>query len=109
MATNYKVLGQVAPLATTATTVYTVPSATQAVVSSVTVCNRSASSATFRLSVRPDGATLANQHYVVYDTTIVGNDTIVLTIGLTLDAADVLEAYASTADVSFQAFGSEMS
>ena len=109
MATAYKVLGQVAPSATTATAVYTVPSATSAVVSSVTVCNRSASSATFRLSVRPDGATLANQHYVVYDTTIVGNDTIVLTIGLTLDAADVLEAYASTADVSFQAFGSEIS
>ena len=109
MATAYKVLGQVAPAATTATAVYTVPSATEAVVSSVTVCNRAGSAGTFRLSVRPDGATLANQHYVVYDAPISANDTVVLTIGLTLDAADVLEAYASSADMTFNAYGSEIS
>lgn len=109
MATAYKVLGQVAPAATTATTLYTVPSATSAVVSSVTVCNRAASAGTFRLAVRPDGATLANEHYVVYDTGIAANDTIILTVGLTLDAADVLEVYTSTADMSVNAYGSEIS
>lgn len=109
MATAYKVLGQVAPLATTATVLYTVPSATEAVVSSVTVCNRAGTAGTFRLSVRPDGAALANQHYVVYDTSIAANDTVILTIGLTLDATDVLEAYASSADMSFNAYGSEIS
>jgi hypothetical protein len=35
MPTTYKVLGQSNPAATTATTLYTVPSATQAVVSTV--------------------------------------------------------------------------
>jgi hypothetical protein len=109
MAQNYKVLGQIAPSATTATAIYTVPSATEAVVSSVTVCNRAATSGTFRLAVRPNGATLANQHYVVYDTSISPNDTVILTIGLTLDAADVLEAYASSADMTFHAYGSEVS
>jgi len=109
MATAYKVLGQVAPLATTATAIYTVPSATQTVVSSVTVCNRAGTSGTFRLSVRPDGATLANQHYLAYDTTVSANDTIILTVGLTLDADDVLEVYASSADMSVQAYGSEIS
>jgi len=109
MAQTYKVLGQIAPSATTATAIYTVPSATEAVVSSVTVCNRAATSGTFRLAVRPDGATLANQHYVVYDTSISPNDTVILTIGLTLDAADVLEAYASSADMTFHAYGSEVS
>jgi hypothetical protein len=109
MAQNYRVLGQIAPAATTATGIYTVPSATEAVVSSVTVCNRSASDATFRLSVRPDGAALANEHYLVYDATIVANDTIILTIGVTMDATDVLEAYASSADLSFHAYGSEIS
>jgi len=109
MATNYKVLGQVAPLATTATTVYTVPSATQTVVSSITVCNRSATDGTFRLAVRPDGATLANEHYVVYDTAVSGNDTVVLVMGLTLDAGDILEGYASSADMSFNVYGSEIS
>ena len=108
MAQNYKVLGQIAPSATTATAIYTVPSATEAVVSSVSVCNRSGSTATFRLSVRPDGATLANQHYLVYDASVAANDTIILTIGVTMDATDVLEAYASTADLTFHAYGSEI-
>ena len=108
MATAYKVLGQVAPAATTATSIYTVPSATEAVVSSVTVCNRAGTAATFRLAVRPDGATLANQHYLTYDAALDANDTIILTIGVTMDATDVLEAYASTADLTFHAYGSEI-
>jgi hypothetical protein len=109
MATAYKVLGQIAPAATTATAIYTVPSATEAVVSSITICERGGSSATFRLSVRPDGASLANQHYLVYDASIAANDTIILTIGVTMDATDVLEAYASSGDMSFHAYGSETS
>jgi hypothetical protein len=109
MATAYKVLGQVAPAATTATTIYTVPSATEAVVSSVSVCNRAGTAATFRLSVRPDGASLANQHYLVYDADLGANDTIILTIGVTMDATDVLEAYASSGDLTFHAYGSEIS
>jgi hypothetical protein len=65
MPTNYKVLGQSAPSATTATTLYTVPSVTEAVVSSIVIANRDASSATFRIAIRPDGATLANEHYIL--------------------------------------------
>jgi len=109
MATNYKVLGQSAPSATTATTLYTVPSATEAVISTITICNRGSTTGTFRISVRPNGASLANQHYVVYDASIAGKDTIFVTVGATLDAADVLEVYASTGDFSFNAYGSEIS
>jgi hypothetical protein len=109
MAQAYKVLGQIAPAATTATAIYTVPSATEAVVSSIVVCNRSAASATFRISVRPNGATLANQHYLAYDAGIAASDTMILTIGVTMDAADVLEGYASTGDLTFHAYGSEIS
>jgi len=109
MATAYKVLGQVAPAATTATAIYTVPSATEAVVSSIVVCNRSGSQATFRLSVRPNGAVLANEHYLTYDVGIAASDTMILTIGLTLDAADIVEAYASSSNLTFHAYGSEIS
>jgi len=108
MATEYKVLGQSAPGATTATTLYTVPAATSALVSSVAVCNRSASDATYRISIRPAGAALANDHYLVYDSTASANDTVIFTIGITLAATDVLEVYASSADLTFQAFGTEM-
>ena len=108
MATAYKVLGQIAPAATTATAIYTVPSATETVISSVTICNRG-TAATFRLAVRPDGAALANQHYIAYDADIAANDTVVLTLGLTLNASDILEAYASSANLSFNAYGTEIS
>jgi glucose-6-phosphate dehydrogenase assembly protein OpcA len=109
MPTTYKVLGQSAPSATTATTLYTVPSATQAVVSTIVVCNRAATSATYRIAIRPAGATLANEHYIAYDSTVAANDSTMLTIGITLAATDVITVYASTANLSFSAFGSEIS
>lgn len=108
MATNYLVLGQAAPSATTATTLYTVPASTQAVVSTIVVCNRGTSSATFRVAARPDGAALANQHYLFYDVQIDPNATIPVTVGVTLGDTDVLTVYASTADLAFSAFGAEI-
>jgi hypothetical protein len=109
MATNYKVLGQSAPSATTATALYTVPSATEAVISTISVCNRGSASGTFRISVRPNGDAQANQHYLVFDASIAAKDTLFLTVGATMDASDVLTVYASTADFSFNAYGSEIS
>jgi hypothetical protein len=108
MATTYKVLGQSAPSATTATTLYTVPSATEAVISTVFVCNRGADAATYRIAVRPNGATLANEHYIAYDVLILGKTSTAITVGVTMDAADVLTIYASSGDLSFNAFGSEV-
>lgn len=108
MPTAYKILGQSAPSATTDTTLYTVPSSTQTVVSTISVCNRGTTSATFRIAVRPDGASIANQHYVAFDVTIDANATIPWTIGLTLDAADVITVRASNANLTFIAFGSEI-
>jgi hypothetical protein len=109
MATStYKVLGQSAPSATTATAAYTVPSSTQAVISTITICNRASTSATYRIAIRPNGATLANEHYIAYDATVAGNDTVFLTVGITIDAADVVTIYASTADTSFNIFGVEI-
>ena len=108
MATTYKVLGQSNPSATTLTTLYTVPSATQTVVSTIVVCNQAASAATFRIAVRPAGATLAAQHYVAYDVTVGASDSTALTLGLTLGATDVITIYGSTATLSFSAYGSEI-
>lgn len=108
MATNYKVLGQSAPSATTATTLYTVPASTQTIVSTIVVCNRSATERTFRVAVRPDGASIATQHYIAYDSPVSPNDTVALTIGVTLGDTDVITVYASSADLSFAAFGSEV-
>lgn len=109
MATTYKVLGQSNPSATTNTTLYTVPSATSAVVSSITVSNLGASSATYRIAIRPAGASIANEHYLAYDITIAALDTIALTLGVTLATTDVITVYASTSTMAFAAYGSEIS
>jgi glucose-6-phosphate dehydrogenase assembly protein OpcA len=108
MATAYKVLGQSAPAATTATALYTVPSATEAIISTIVVANRAAAAKSYRIAIRPNGASLANQHYLAYDVAIAANDSTALTLGITVDAADVVEVYASAADLSFTAFGSEL-
>ena len=108
MATTYKVLGQSAPGATTNTDVYTVPAATTAVLSTIVVANRSASAVTYRIAVRPDGATLANQHYIAYDVNVGASDSTTITLGITMDAGDVLSVYAGTGDLSFNVFGSEI-
>lgn len=109
MATVYKALGQSNPSATTATTLYTVPSLTSTVISTITVCNTAATAATFRLAVRPAGAALATVHYIAYDTTVGANDTTTLTLGITLATTDVITVYASTANLVFHAYGSEIS
>ena len=110
MPTNYKILGQTA--ATTAATsydLYTVPSSTQAVVSSVVVANRDSAAATFRLSFAPAGAALANSQYAAYDVTVGGSDSTIITIGATLAATDKIRVYASSVNLTFTAFGSEIS
>ena len=108
MASTYKVLAQSAPSATTNTDVYTVGSGKSAVVSTITVCNRAASSATYRIAIRVAGATIANEDYIAYDSTVPANDTIALTLGVTLAATDVVTVYASTANLSFNLFGAEI-
>ena len=109
MPTVYKVLGQTEPSATTATTLYTVPASTSTIVSSISICNRAAADATFRISIRPAGAAQADQHYLAFDAPVTAKDTIMLTVGITLAATDVITVYSSNADTAFQAFGSELS
>lgn len=109
MATTYKVLGQSNPAATTSTVLYTVPAATQAIISTLTVCNQAATNASFRIAVSVNGATLSAKEYIAYDTAVNGNGIQSLTLGLSLGAADVVRIYASTANLSFSAFGTEIS
>jgi glucose-6-phosphate dehydrogenase assembly protein OpcA len=108
MPTTYKVLGQSAPSATTATTLYTVPADTSAVVSTIVVANRSGSLATYRIAIRPAGESLASKHYIAYDVTVGAADSTTLTLGITLAETDVVTIYASTENLSFNLFGSEI-
>jgi hypothetical protein len=109
LAETLKVLNQSAPAANTDTSLYTVPSAKSTVVSTIVVCNRSTSApAAYRIAVRPAGATLANQHYLAYDVPVSAADSTTLTLGITLSTTDIITVRASTANVSFSAFGAEI-
>lgn len=108
MAVYYKILGQSSPSATTETDLYTAPSDKTCVVSSIVVCNRNSTSATFRISISIDGAVTSNKDYLYYDVTLNGNDTFIATVGLTLSEDDKIRIYSSTANLSFSVFGSEI-
>ena len=108
MAMVYKVLGQKSPAAATDFNLYTVSGSKQTIINCITVANRDANSATYRISVRPDGATLTTDHYIAYDVQIGSNSSVSLNLGLTLDTNDDITVQSSTALVTFNAYGVEI-
>jgi hypothetical protein len=111
MATAYKILGQVAPAATTETTLYTSTSV-ETIVSSLVICNQAGTSATYRIAVQPSadaGSDAAAKHFIVYGATVAASDSVILTVGLTLAAGDRIRVYASSSTTSFSAYGSQIS
>ena len=109
MPNTYKVLGQSVPGNTNATDVYTVPSATSTVVSTIVVANITGTNYTYRIAIRPAGASIANQHYLAYDVTCAANDSVTLTLGITLAATDVITVRSSNAtSLVFNVFGCEI-
>ena len=95
---------RIKPAAATLTTLYTCPGATTTVVSSITICNISATQTTFRVALQPLGAAIADADYIYYDVTLAGNDTFIFTGGITMIATDVLSVYATLATLSFNLF-----
>ena len=109
MAFGYKILGQSAPTDTNNADLYTVPSATETIVSSIAIANTTGSSATYRIFVRNDGAAAATSNALAYDVTAAANTTTTIAIGLTLNASDVITVRSSSANaLTFHAFGTEV-
>lgn len=108
MAMVYKILGQKSPAATTDFNLYTVSGSKQAIINCITVANRDANSATYRISVRPDGASLTTDHYIAYDVQVGSNLSVALNLGITLDTNDVITVQSSSGLVTFNAYGVEI-
>lgn len=105
MAENYEKLGESAPSAATATTLYTVPSSTDVVVAFISVCNRSAVATSFRLGIDVGGSGDTDSQWSYYDCPIAGNETVEVMRGATLTATDLIRCYATLATLSFNAYG----
>ena len=111
MATTYKRLGAIASTGTIGTgdTTYTVPAATAAVISTISVCNTAASAATYRIAISTT-TSFVTAGYIVYNATVAANETVLLTCGFTMDTTNkYLLTSASASTVSFSVFGSEIS
>lgn len=111
MATYFRVLGQVAPIANTANVVYTVASGRQAVVSTINICNQDSTSRSFRVAVVSNAVSsvLTSNNYIAYETPIQANDSMALTMGITMMGNDYIVVQANnTANISFSVFGSEI-
>jgi len=100
MATATKALFRGAA-STSSATLYTVPSATTAVVTNIVVANTAAASATFDLSL--DDVQIAN------DVTIAANTIAVFDMKQVISAADTIKGLASATTVNFHISGVEIS
>jgi hypothetical protein len=87
---------------------YTVPAATEAVISTIAVANTTTSAGTFRIFVRIGGAAAAQgTNALVWDSAIDPTDTVFLTVGVALAAGDIVTVRASASDIVFTAFVNE--
>lgn len=110
MPINYKVLAQVHPSSSSETNLYTVPASTQAIVSTMTITNVTASPANARVYARIAGAATGHVNAILYDVPVAGNSVAAFTLGLTLAATDIVTVKTSGgATLTFQLFGSEIS
>ena len=108
MPTVYKVLAQSSPTLNSNVDIYTVPAANSAVISTASISNLTATPAVVSLAIRPAGQTLSNVNYIMRNITVSNNDTLLLTLGTTMAATDVMTANVTTANVSISLFGTEM-
>ena len=108
MATSYKILGQADLAASSLTDIYTCPASTETVISSIIMANRAGTANTFRIAIRDDGDAVADKHYIAYDVPLAANDSTTLTLGITVEATDVVSVYATGADTTVNIFGAEI-
>ena len=107
MPTIYKILGQITGSSATAS-LYTSPAATQTVVSSLVVANRSTANSTYWVAVVPSGSALSAEDWLAFQVPISGSDSTALTLGITLGAGDQVQVSGLTTG-SFNLFGSQIS
>jgi hypothetical protein len=90
-------------------TLYSTPASATAVVSTITVCNTASTAATYRIGLAGSASTPGDGNWLAYGSTVNGNDTVALTLGVSLGASKFLRVSSSASTVAFSAFVSEIS
>jgi hypothetical protein len=113
MPVKYKILGQVTPAPNTYVDMYAVPTANSAVISTLNIANLSTSNVSFRIALKQGGIPTANawpttKQFLSYEVPLPQSDSLGLTMGITLDATDVVTVFSFQGNVAFNLFGSEV-
>ena len=110
MPSTYKILGQSRPANTSNTDLYTVPASTEAIVSTISATNVTATARAIRIFIVPSGGSASEANALVFDAELLPNTVQAFTIGVTLAAASKIVVRTVTASaITFQAFGQEIS
>ena len=89
-------------------TLYSTGASTTAVISSILITNTAATSATYRIGIMGSAGTPAAANWVVYGSTVAANDTICLTLGVTIGNTQFIRVSSSADTVTFSAYVSEI-
>lgn len=111
MAVNYKILAQNQFVNQVTTNVYTTPANTSAIISTITVCNTGTSiTGGFYLYIRIAGVANGFFDTLIPYATVAPQETLVLKLGITLAATDVITITSTTtsANLTISLFGSEI-
>lgn len=110
MPTTYKRSGVQGTAAVgTYATLYTVPASTVGVISTISICNTSASASTYRIGFSATAGTPGASEWLVYGASVAANDTVFLSLGVSLQTGQSIRVSSSADTVTFQAFVSEIS
>ena len=91
---------------------YNTTASTTAVLSTIAVTNTASTSGTYRVSIVPSSASSSNpsaSNWLVYDAAVAGNDTILLTLGVTIGNSQFIRVSSSANTITFTGFVSEIS
>lgn len=109
MATSYKTIAQAHLTTTSDTDILTVAANKEVILSTVVIANITSGATTFNMAIRTNGDTLADKHYIAKEVPIAANDSTTLTLGMALEATDVVTVAAGTGNaLSFNLFGAEI-
>jgi hypothetical protein len=89
-------------------TLYSTSASASAVISSIVICNQASTEVTVRIGLTTSAGTPTASQFLVYDAIVLGNDTVALTLGITMDTSKFLRISSSANTCSFAAFVSEI-
>jgi hypothetical protein len=108
----YKILGQVQPTGNILTTIYTVPAATNTMISTITICNQSPNTVSINVAANVSGSAVTTRNFIVSSYSLGAAETLVLEPRISLNVGSILSANITGANassnISINAFGVEI-